>query len=151
MSDAKERLETDPGTRARMSRQRRKSTDPERRVRSCLYAMGVRYRLHVRGLPGSPDIANQRRRWAIFVHGCYWHHHAGCARATIPQRNRPFWEAKFAANRKRDARKVGELEALGYRVLVIWECETRDSDSLSDKVQLFFRKAKEDRRGGATD
>jgi DNA mismatch endonuclease (patch repair protein) len=85
--------------------------------------MGVNYRTHNRDLPGSPDLANRRNKWALFVHGCFWHAHEGCARATSPKRNAAFWAAKFAANRARDRRAVSRLRALGFRVAVVWECE----------------------------
>ncbi len=92
-------------------------------IRRLLHAVGVRYRTMNKDLPGSPDIANRKRRWAIFVHGCFWHGHHRCRRATVPKRNREFWIEKFAANRERDRRKKSQLRALGYRVLTIWECE----------------------------
>lgn len=87
-----------------------------------LRAIGIHYRRNVRGLPGSPDFANKRRRWAIFVMGCFWHQHRGCKRATVPKRNHAFWVAKFAQNRRRDAAKIRRLRALGFRVYLLWEC-----------------------------
>jgi DNA mismatch endonuclease Vsr len=114
---------TDPATSLRLARIRRHGTRPEMEIRRLLHASGVRYRTSNRDLPGSPDLANRVRRWAIFVHGCFWHGHDGCRRATIPKRNRGFWVEKFAANRKRDRRKTAELQALGYRVFTVWECE----------------------------
>jgi len=115
-----------PQQRSRqMSRIRGKNTAPEWVVRRALYGMGVRYRLHRKDLPGTPDIVVGRLRAAIFVHGCYWHRHPGCKRATTPSTRREFWETKFAANVARDRRKEEALEAAGWRVLVIWECETK--------------------------
>jgi len=107
--------------------------------------MGVRFRVSNRDLPGSPDIANRRRRWAIFVHGCFWHSHRGCVRATVPKRNRAFWVAKFAANRARDARVVRELQGRGYRTLVIWECDARRSQLVERRLRAFLIKATVDR------
>jgi DNA mismatch endonuclease (patch repair protein) len=120
---ARTRLDTDSATSRRLAGQRQHSTRPELAVRRVATDLGLRYRTKNRDLPGAPDLANRSRRWAIFVHGCYWHSHQGCHRATIPKRNRDFWEAKFAANRERDARAVSALEAQGYRVVVVWECE----------------------------
>lgn len=108
---------------ALMRRVRRRDTEPERAVAQALRALGLAYRKDVRALPGSPDFANQRRRWAVFVHGCYWHQHRGCKRATVPKHNRAFWQAKFAANRRRDARALRELRRRGFKVVVVWECE----------------------------
>ena len=106
-----------------MQRVRQSRTTAEDRVAEVLRLHGFHYRRNVRSLPGSPDFANRRYRWAIFVNGCYWHHHKGCRRATIPKRNREFWIAKFAANRHRDAQKIKILRRAGFRVVVIWECE----------------------------
>lgn len=117
------RLITDPETSARLGRIPQRDTEPELAVRRILYALGHRFRVKNRDLPGSPDIANRSRRWAVFVHGCFWHAHAGCPKATTPKRNREFWEAKLAANRARDERVVAELRAAGWRVETIWECE----------------------------
>ncbi|MDQ3032731.1 MAG: very short patch repair endonuclease [Myxococcota bacterium] len=102
---------------------RQRGTAPELEVRRLLREAGRHFRTSNRDLPGSPDAANRRWRWAIFVHGCYWHRHSGCAKATIPKRNAAFWLAKFAANVERDRRSVRELRARGYHVLTIWECQ----------------------------
>src|SRR5688572_15632999 len=103
-------LEVDDATSARMGLVRQKGTRPELLVRRALSALGHRFRLANRDLPGSPDIANRSRRWAVFVHGCFWHRH-GCKASTTPARNREFWEAKFARNVARDQRRAGELRA----------------------------------------
>jgi DNA mismatch endonuclease (patch repair protein) len=122
-----------------MGRVRQKATLPELLVRSALAELGQRYRLQNRDLPGSPDLANRRARWAIFVHGCFWHRH-GCSATTTPTRNRDFWEAKFARNVARDARAIAALEELGYRVIVIWECETkRGGEAAKDSLASVFR------------
>jgi DNA mismatch endonuclease Vsr len=136
---APEGLRTDPATSARLGRIRQKDTKPEQIVRAILSSFGVHYRLRNRDLPGSPDIANRARRWVIFVHGCFWHAHAGCRRATTPKRNKEFWVTKFNANRTRDARAVLALERSNYRVLVVWECETAgDEDALRRTIRSFL-------------
>ena len=111
---------------ARMKRQRQRDTKPELMVRGVLRGLGVGYRISNSDLPGSPDIANRKRKWAVFVHGCYWHHHQGCKRATIPKANRGWWQEKFERNHQRGDRKVRALQALGFAVVVVWECETSD-------------------------
>lgn len=110
-------------------------------MRKVLYAMGVRFRVGNRDLPGSPDIANRSGQWAIFVHGCFWHAHRGCRRATVPKRNRAFWQAKFAANRARDARVVRELHRLGFRTLVIWECDAKRPERIERRLRAFVNPA----------
>jgi DNA mismatch endonuclease (patch repair protein) len=121
-------LEVDDATSLRMAGIRQKSTRPELLVGKLLRALGLRYRLTNRDLPGSPDFAHRRARWALFVHGCFWHRH-GCSATTTPARNREFWEAKFARNVARDARSIEELRASGYRVIVVWECETKRGEA----------------------
>ncbi|TBW39186.1 DNA mismatch endonuclease Vsr [Siculibacillus lacustris] len=106
-----------------LGRVRQRGTAPEEAVAAALRAAGLAYRRNVRALPGSPDFANRQRGFAIFVNGCFWHAHRGCRRATVPKNNRDFWVAKFAANRRRDAAAIRALRRLGFRVLVIWECE----------------------------
>lgn len=106
---------------------RQKGTRPELMVRRLLAELGHRYRLTNRDLAGSPDIANRQKAWAVFVHGCFWHRH-GCKATTTPARNREFWEAKFARNVARDRRSIEALEAAGFEVVVIWECQTKRGD-----------------------
>jgi DNA mismatch endonuclease Vsr len=125
----------DPETSARLARIRQTGTKPEQEVRKVLAAVGLRYRLNNRDLQGSPDIANRRSRWAIFVHGCFWHRHQRCKRTTTPKRNREFWEAKFRANQHRDERAVESLTKEGFRVAVIWECETPRTDVVLQRVR----------------
>lgn len=116
----------DPETRSRMmSRIRGRDTRPEIGLRRALHARGLRYRLHDRRLPGRPDIVFPRFRAACFVHGCFWHRHAGCSYATTPATRAAFWSAKFEANVARDARNRVELLAVGWRVAVVWECALR--------------------------
>lgn len=119
---------SDYATSERMKGVRTRDTKPELRVRELARALGLHYRVRNRDLPGSPDLANRKRGWAIFVHGCYWHRHPGCKKASTPSRNRAFWQAKFDANVARDARDMKELRAAGFRTLVIWECETKGPD-----------------------
>lgn len=135
---ASSKLLTDEKTSARLGRVRQSDTAPELVVRRVLHGLGARFRTRARDLPGSPDISNRTRRWVIFVHGCFWHRHAGCRRATTPKRNAMFWEEKFAANVARDARAVAALRERGYAVLSVWECETTDLQSLKRTLGLFL-------------
>lgn len=102
-----------------------RDTRPELVLRRALHAMGFRYRLHVKGLVGRPDIVLPKWRAAVFVHGCYWHRHEGCRFTTTPSTRPDFWRAKFVANVERDRRTVQALMALGWRVAIIWECALR--------------------------
>ena len=113
----------DAATSRRMAGIRQKGTKIEETVAAVLREHGVGYRKNVKSLSGSPDFANKSRRWAVFVNGCFWHHHTDCRRATIPKTNREFWSAKFATNRSRDARAACALRRRGYRVVLVWECE----------------------------
>lgn len=133
-------LRVDEDTSRRMAGIAQRNTSPERAVRKLLHAMGLRYRLNARDLPGSPDIVNRSRRWAIFVHGCFWHHHRDCRLATTPTRNRKFWLQKFRHNQERDARAEQALQETGFRVIVVWECETRQPDLLTRKLALITRR-----------
>jgi len=105
-------------------------TAPELAVRRYLHAAGLRYRIHDRALPGRPDIVLARHRVVIFVHGCYWHRHRDCRFAAVPASNSKFWQQKFERNVQRDRAITAALEASGWRVLVVWECETRDVERL---------------------
>lgn len=116
-------LQTDPATSARMAGIRQAGTRIESLVGAVLRNAGIGYRKNVRSLPGSPDFANKSRRWAIFVNGCYWHHHTTCKKATVPKRNADFWIDKFRTNRARDARAIQNLRRDGYQVAIVWECE----------------------------
>ncbi|MBJ3764638.1 DNA mismatch endonuclease Vsr [Maribius pontilimi] len=112
-----------PEVRSRMmAANRRRDTGPELLVRRHLHARGLRFRLDVRKLPGSPDLVLARHRAAIFVHGCYWHRHQGCRFATTPKSNQAFWTTKFARNVERDERAIATLLHMGWRVGVVWEC-----------------------------
>lgn len=126
-----------------MARVRQRDTKPEMVVRRLLFSRGWRYRLHARELPGTPDIVFPRLRAAIFVHGCFWHGHLGCGLATIPKTRTEFWNQKVESNRKRDAAAVKGLLTLGWSVLTVWQCETKNQQSLAEKLTCFL----ETRRG----
>ena len=119
-----------------MSGIRAKNTKPDMRVRRALFSRGYRYRLHRRDLPGTPDIVLPGRRVAIFVHGCFWHRHPHCSLASIPSSRSEFWTGKFAANVARDKRNVDDLIAMGWTVVVLWECGLRRKKSSEDLVWL---------------
>lgn len=120
-----------------MSRIRSKDTTPERIVRSLIHRMGFRFRLHRADLPGKPDLVLPSRGKVIFVHGCFWHGHR-CKRDKMPKSHVKFWLMKIETNRKRDARVRRALRALGWDVLVVWECETKKPGSLERKVASFL-------------
>lgn len=118
-----------------MSRVKNKDTRPELMVRSLLHRMGYRFRLHRRDLPGSPDIVLPRHRTVIFVHGCFWHRHPGCRRATTPKNNHEYWERKFNRNKDRDEKANAALEERGWKVLTVWECEVvGNGDDLASRL-----------------
>jgi DNA mismatch endonuclease (patch repair protein) len=108
-----------------MSRVKGKNTKPEIVVRSLLHNAGYRFRLHRSDLPGCPDIVLPKYRAAILIHGCFWHQHPGCKKATIPEQNADYWSRKLARNQTRDQQVQCELKNLGWNVLVIWDCEIR--------------------------
>jgi DNA mismatch endonuclease (patch repair protein) len=115
-----------PLTRSQMmARVRSADTKPELVLRKALHASGYRFRLHVRSLPGCPDIVMRKHRCAVFVHGCFWHGHEGCRFFRIPKTRPEFWSAKIVANRDRDRRSIEALLGADWRVLVVWECATR--------------------------
>jgi len=111
---------------------------PEMTVRRLVYGLGYRYRLHGRKLPGRPDLVFTGRRKVIFVHGCFWHRHPGCRLARTPKSRVDFWNAKLDGNRKRDLFKQYELRQLGWRVLIVWECQLKDLESVRERVTCFL-------------
>lgn len=113
-----------------MARVRGKNTVPELLVRRALWAAGIRYRLHARGLPGRPDLAIAKHKVAIFVHGCFWHRHEGCPGNRMPKSNVEFWDTKLGGNVVRDEANVVALAGMGWRAAVIWECDARSPDAL---------------------
>lgn len=114
-----------------MKRVRGKNTKPEIIVRRALHAAGYRFRLHRRGLPGSPDIVLPKHRLVIFVHGCFWHRHEGCPKTTTPRTRTEFWNAKFATNQLRDEAAVETLRLQGWTVVIVWECEAASTEWLA--------------------
>ncbi len=118
-----------------MSRIRSKDTKPELRVRKTAHAMGLRFRLHRKDLPGTPDLVFPKWRTVVFVHGCFWHRHPGCRKAYEPKSRVDFWKKKFAANVERDERTRKALEKAGWKVVVIWECETEKMDRLGEIIR----------------
>lgn len=128
-----------------MSSIRSKDTRPEWILRCGLHRMGFRYRLHDRRLPGVPDLVFPRYRTVVFVHGCFWHRHEGCRRATFPKTRPGFWAEKFAKNTERDARNRAELESAGWRVLVVWECELEDdTEATLERIARLVRASSDD-------
>ena len=123
---------------ALMSNVKGKNTDPEMRLRKALHRRGYRYRLHTKILPGRPDISFPGRKIAVFVHGCFWHRHPGCKKSTTPKTRTSFWKRKFSDNVKRDRRNLDALEKLGWRTMVIWECETEDLQNLIPRIEQFL-------------
>lgn len=121
-----------------MARIRGKNTRPEMIVRKLVFAAGYRYRLHVRKLPGSPDLVFPVRKKVIFVHGCFWHRHDSCAASRIPKSRVDFWSEKLNGNKARDQRNQEALSEAGWQMLVIWECELGDLTMLEERLRLFL-------------
>lgn len=121
-----------------MARVRSKNTQPERLVRRLVFALGYRYRLHDRKLPGCPDLVFGPKRKAIFVHGCFWHRHARCVLARLPKSRLDFWLPKLEGNKSRDQRNKRALARRGWNVLTIWECQLSDTERLNDKIRRFL-------------
>jgi DNA mismatch endonuclease (patch repair protein) len=122
----------------RMALVRSVDTKPEMLVRKLIYKIGYRYRLHCTGLPGKPDIVFRSRKAVIFVHGCFWHRHENCPLARLPKSSVVFWTTKLEGNRERDARKLAALEELGWRALVVWECELKERGALVERIRHFL-------------
>jgi DNA mismatch endonuclease (patch repair protein) len=123
-----------------MGRIKSGDTKPELAVRSILHRMGYRFRLHRKDLPGKPDIVLPKYKVVIFVHGCFWHHHKGCKYAYIPKSRTDFWLEKFKNNTERDCKVVDELTEMGWRVHIIWECEIKTPECVSERFKRFFEK-----------
>ncbi len=121
-----------------MGRVRQSGTAAELAVRRLAHRLGFRFRLGRRDLPGSPDIVFLRHQAVVFVHGCFWHQHKGCRRATTPHANRDFWVSKFEANVRRDAVALARLHELGWRTMVVWECEISNASSLEERLSSFL-------------
>ena len=121
-----------------MSKIRSKNTAPELKVRKALTGIGLRYRLHSDKYPGKPDIVIPSRNTALFVNGCFWHRHKGCKRCTTPRSNFAYWGAKLMYNVERQKKQIHEIEAVGMRTLIVWECETKNKELLTDKLKGAF-------------
>lgn len=121
-----------------MARVRSRDTKPEMMVRRLVHAMGYRYRLHAKDLPGKPDLVFRSREKVVFIHGCFWHRHAGCALARLPKSRQDFWLPKLDANRQRDANNERALRDAGWDVLTIWECELGDIAQLKTRIRGFL-------------
>jgi len=126
-----------------MSRIKGRDTGPEKRVRSILHRLGFRFTLRRRGLPGKPDIVMPARQTVVFVHGCFWHQHTGCRNAVQPKTRADFWVAKLAGNTDRDRRNSAALRRLGWRILVVWECELTDEAKLKRRLFRSLRSGDE--------
>lgn len=123
-----------------MSRIRGKDSASEMRLRRLIHGMGFRYRLHVKTLPGTPDLVFPARKAVIFMHGCFWHRHRDCRLARMPKSRVDFWPEKLEANKRRDEENVSRLNELGWRVLVVWECQMKEKDlnEVSNVVRRFL-------------
>lgn len=131
-------MTVDPERSRIMRAVKSRDTATEMTVRRLVYAMGYRYRLHRKDLPGKPDLVFQSRRKVIFVHGCFWHGHDCKRGARVPKTNSAYWENKITRNMERDNQHAEELKRAGWRVLVIWECQTKEEASLVDLVKGFL-------------
>lgn len=132
----------DRETRSRMmSGIRGKHTKPELLVRKYLHRRGLRFRLHAKGLPGKPDLVFPKHRAVVFVHGCFWHRHAGCKYASTPHSREQFWANKLSENVARDTYQTSALEGLGWRVLIVWECELREG---TGRLELLYSEITKD-------
>ncbi len=121
-----------------MSRVKSKNTKPELVVRRLVFGMGYRYRLHSKNLPGHPDLVFPGRQKAIFVNGCFWHGHPGCRYGRLPKSRVEYWQAKIEQNQIRDRRNTALLEANGWRVLIVWQCELKNIETLANRLNEFI-------------
>jgi DNA mismatch endonuclease (patch repair protein) len=121
-----------------MGRIQSTNTGPERRIRSMLHRLGLRFRIHVDKLPGSPDIVLNKWRTVIFVNGCFWHRHRGCKLSYTPKSNIAFWRSKFERTLVRDQEQSASLRQLGWRVIVVWECELQNRDKIEKRLRRLF-------------
>jgi DNA mismatch endonuclease (patch repair protein) len=138
MAETESEPQVTPARSANMAKVRGKDTKPELAVRRAAHALGLRFRIHRRDLPGTPDLVFPKRKTAIFVHGCFWHRHEGCRKAGAPKTRAAFWEAKFDRNTARDARNADALRAEGWNVAIVWECDTRDPAKLAHQLRSIF-------------
>lgn len=122
----------------RMGQVRSKDTKPEMVVRQLVHGMGFRYRLHVRDLPGRPDLVFPGRGKIIFVHGCFWHRHASCKNTRWPKSKLDFWKPKLEANKRRDRANQKALRAMGWKLMVVWECQLRNTAQVTKRIREFL-------------
>jgi len=122
-----------------MSRVKSRDTTPELIVRRMVFAMGYRYRLYGKTLPGRPDLVFPSRRKVLFVHGCFWHGHEGCRLSGVPKSNVDFWKAKIVSNRERDLRNLQSLQAQGWTALTVWQCELKDPETVATRIHEFLQ------------
>lgn len=139
MLSVKKKIIVSPERSKLMARVRQSGTSAELAFRKIFNELGLHYRTKADDLPGTPDIVNRKRKWAIFVHGCFWHAHRGCKKSKLPKSNRDFWKKKFDDNRRRDKDKIKQLEQKGFSVLVVWECELGNKEELKEKIKKFFK------------
>ena len=130
--------DTAEAVRRTMRANRGKDTKPELALRSLLHLDGYRFRIHGRGLPGTPDVVFTARRKAVFAHGCFWHSHPGCRNATVPKTRSGYWVPKLARNRERDTEHTVKLRAMGWYSLVVWECEMMDGAAVQERLRDFL-------------
>lgn len=128
--------------RANMQAIRSVGMKPELIVRKLAHALGHRFRLHRKDLPGKPDLVFGRKRKVIFVHGCFWHLHKNCVDGRMPKSNLGYWKPKLLRNVERDAKHVAALQAAGWKSIIIWECETKDVSKLTRKIARFLGEAR---------
>lgn len=121
-----------------MSLIRSANTKPEIIVRKLLHSLGYRFRLHKKDLPGKPDIVLKKYKTVIFVHGCFWHQHKGCKRSNIPKSNRAYWKPKLEHNIRKDAQHKRELKKLGWKTIIVWECEIKNLEKLRKAISKLF-------------
>lgn len=118
-----------------MSKIRSKNTKPEMIVRKMLHKKGIRYRLHVKDLPGKPDLSNKKKNFSVFINGCFWHQHLGCKQASLPKSNRGYWIPKLQKNVDRQKENISELVKNSWNVFIVWECETKSDDTIKQLVK----------------
>lgn len=124
-----------------MSRVKGRDTKPEREARSLVHKLGFRFRLGNRKLPGKPDLTFPRLKKVIFAHGCFWHGHKNCRRAKLPTTNVKFWKGKITKNKQRDSKDIKALKALGWKLLIVWQCELKNTTKAKTKLMKFFKAA----------
>ena len=132
---------TTPERSLLMAKIKGKNTRPEIAVRSILHRAGYRFRIHVARLPGKPDVVLARYRTVVFVHGCFWHRHKGCKAATTPKSHRKFWADKFKRNVANDRKHLGQLRRLGWRVVVVWECQLKRPERVLGRIEKVLKMA----------